>query len=129
MIWLIIIFILIPAVEISIFLWTGSELGIIPVALIIILTGLIGIALVKQEGMKTWKRAQFYLYNNEMPSEEILDGICIIISGLFLLTPGFFTDVLGFLLVIPWTRRPFKKLIYFFIMKKMANGKFIFRKW
>src|SRR5690625_220561 len=92
MIWLITIFVFIPAIEISIFLWTGSEWGIIPVVLMIILTGVIGIALVKQQGIETWKKAQFALYNNEMPAEEILDGICIVIGGLFLLTPGFFTD-------------------------------------
>ena len=129
MIWLIIIFILIPAIEISIFLWTGSELGILPVAMIIILTGIIGIALVKKEGLETWRRAQLAMYNNEVPAEEIVDGICIIIGGIFLLTPGFFTDALGFLLVIPFTRSPFKYFIKTYVMKKLAEGKFLFRRW
>ena len=129
MIWLIIIFIVLPAIEISLFLWTGSELGILPVAMIIILTGIIGIALVKKQGLETWRRAQLSMYHNEVPAEEIVDGICIIVGGIFLLTPGFFTDTLGFLLVIPFTRKPFKYIIKTYVMKKMAEGKFLFRRW
>lgn len=129
LIWLIIIFIVLPAIEISLFLWTGSELGILPVAMIIILTGIIGIALVKKQGLETWRRAQLSMYHNEVPAEEIVDGICIIVGGIFLLTPGFFTDTLGFLLVIPFTRKPFKYIIKTYVMKKMAEGKFLFRRW
>lgn len=129
MLWLIVIFILIPAIEIALFLWTSAEIGIIPVLLIIILTGVIGIALVRKEGMETWRRAQLAMYNNERPGEEILDGICIIVSGACLFTPGFFTDALGFLLIIPFTRKPFKYFIKYYVLKKFSNGRFImFRK-
>lgn len=129
MYWLILIFILIPAIEIGIFIWTGGIIGAWPVVFLIFLTGIVGAALVKRQGMETWKSAQFSMYNREIPREQIIDGICIIIGGVFLLTPGFVTDILGFLLVLPWTRSPFKKLISFFIMKRISKGKIIYRRW
>lgn len=129
MYWLILIFILIPAIEIGIFIWTGNLIGGWSVVLLIILTGIIGAGLVKQQGMVTWKRAQLSIYNREVPREQIIDGICIILGGILLLTPGFLTDFLGFLFVLPWTRGPFKKLIGLLIMKKISNGKIIYRRW
>jgi len=129
MIWLILIFIFIPAIEIGLFMWAGSHIGVLPVVLIILLTGLIGIALVKQQGIETWKKVQFSIYNQEPPGDHILDGICILIGGVFLLAPGFFTDLLGFLLVLPWTRIPFKQFMYKQMMKKMKQGTIIYRKW
>lgn len=129
MYWLILIFILIPAIEIGIFIWTGSMIGAWSVVGLIILTGIIGAALVKKEGMETWRRAQLAMYNREIPREEIIDGICIILGGILLLTPGFVSDLFGFLLVIPWTRTPFKKLIHFLILKRIAKGNIVFRKW
>ena len=99
MYWLILIFILIPAVEIGIFIWTGNLIGGWPVVGLIVLSGIIGAALVKKEGLETWRKAQLAMYNREVPREQIIDGICIIIGGIFLLAPGFVTDILGFLLV------------------------------
>jgi len=129
MYWLFLFVILIPAIEISIFIWTGSAIGIFSVLLIIVLTGFVGIMLVKQEGAKTWYSIQRSYEQHIPPTDEITDGVCIIIGGIFLLTPGFFTDALGFLLVLPWTRPPFKKLLLFLIIKRISNGKIIYRKW
>jgi|SRR5690625_229454 len=129
MIWLIFLFVIIPALEIGIFIWTGSQIGALPVVLIIILTGIIGITLVKQQGIETWKKTQFAMYNGEPPGDHILDGICILIGGVFLLAPGFFTDAIGFLLVIPWTRKPFKYLMYKQMIKKMKKGTIVYRRW
>lgn len=128
MIWLILVFIFIPAIEIGLFMWAGSHIGILPVILIILLTGIVGIALVKQQGIETWKKVQFSMYNQEPPGRHILDGICILVGGVFLLAPGFFTDLLGLVLVIPWTRIPFKQLMYMQLMKKMKQGTIIYRK-
>src|SRR5690625_3651653 len=100
---LLLIFILIPAMEIGIFIWTGNIIGGWSVVFLIIITGIIGAALVKQQGLETWKKAQLAMYNREVPREQIMDGICIIIGGILLLTPGFVTDITGFLLLLPWT--------------------------
>lgn len=129
MIWLLIIFILIPAIEVGLFIWSSSHLGIIPVVLIILLTGMAGIALWKQQGAEIWRRAQLSIQRQEVPADEILDGISIIIGGIFLITPGFFTDTVGLLMVLPWTRKPFKHLINLFLLKQFAKGRFLFRRW
>lgn len=129
MYWFILTFILIPVIEIVVFIWTGSKVGALPVILLTIFTSIAGIALVKIQGMETWRRAQLAIYNHEVPREQLLDGICIIIGAILLLIPGFVTDVFGFLLIIPWTRKPFKTLLVFLIMKRIANGKIIYRKW
>lgn len=125
---LVIIFILIPAIEIGIFIWTGQKLGIWLIIALIFLSGAVGLMFVRHQGMETWKRLQFALYNREIPKEEILDGICIISGGILLIAPGFLTDFIGFLLVLPWTRKPFKKLITLYLVKKISEGKFIFRR-
>ncbi len=129
MYWFILIFILLPAIEIGIFIWSGNAIGGWSVVGLIILSSIIGAALVKKEGLETWKKAQLAMYNREVPREEIIDGICIILGGILLLAPGFVTDFLGFLLVLPWTRPPFKKLIIFLILKRISKGNIIFRRW
>src|SRR5699024_4120071 len=106
--WLRLIFIIVPAIESGIFLWTSEEVGVLPVLFMIVVTGVAGVALVRQEGKETWQKAQLATYNTERPGEALLDGISMIMSGACLLTPGFFTDIIGVLLVIPFTRRPFK---------------------
>lgn len=129
MIWLILIFVIVPALEIGIFIWTGSKLGVLPVVILIILTGVAGITLVKQQGLETIRKMQQAMQRSQPPGEHILDGICILAGGVFLLAPGFFTDILGFILVIPWTRRPFKKILYKQMVRKMKKGTIVYRKW
>ncbi|HLS65832.1 MAG TPA: FxsA family protein [Pseudogracilibacillus sp.] len=124
-----ILFILIPAIEIGVFIWTGGALGVLPVISLIILTGIVGAMLMKQQGIETWRKAQLAMYNREVPHKEILDGICIIAGGILLLTPGFVTDTIGFLLVLPWTRPPFRHLLNYFLLKQVQKGTFIFRRW
>src|SRR5699024_3171392 len=125
MLWLILIFIIVSAIEIGIFLWTSAEVGVLPVLFMIVFTGVSGVALVRKDGYETCQRTPCAFNHNERPGEEILDGICIIISGAFLLTPGFFTDIIGLLLVIPFTRRPFKYFIKYYVLKKLSKSNFI----
>lgn len=126
---LLLLLIVIPAIEIGVFIWTGSYIGVWSVISLIILTGVVGAWIVKQQGIETWRRAQMNIQRGELPREQILDGICVIIGAIFLITPGFVTDILGFLLVIPWTRRPFKWYLTYVIAKKLSKGSFIYRRW
>ena len=89
-------FIIIPIVEISIFITIGSNIGILNTIAIILITALIGILLVRRQGIKLLFDAQKNLYNGIMPTEEIKGAIFLLISGLLLITPGFFTDCIGF---------------------------------
>lgn len=128
MVWYVLLFLLIPAIEIALFIWTGSKIGALAVVALILLTGIAGIATVRYQGMEVMRNIQQAFYERRRPAEELLDGLCIIIGGICLVTPGFFTDILGFLIVLPWTRKPFKILLSAIIMKQLSKGKFIIRK-
>ena len=90
------IFILIPIIEISIFITIGSNIGILNTIAIILLTALIGILLVRRRGLSLLLNARQNLSDGVMPTNEIKGGIFLLISGLLLITPGFFTDCIGF---------------------------------
>ena len=93
-------FIIIPIVEISIFITIGSSIGILNTIAIILLTALIGIFLVRKRGLSLLFNAQSNLSQGVMPTEEIKGGIFLLISGLLLITPGFFTDFIGFVVFL-----------------------------
>tara|TARA_B100000287_G_C20178537_1_gene601208 strand:+ start:119 stop:481 length:363 start_codon:yes stop_codon:yes gene_type:complete len=90
------LFIIIPIVEISIFITVGSNIGILNTIAIILLTALIGIFLVRRRGLSLLFNARKNMSYGVMPSEEIKGGVFLLISGLLLITPGFFTDCIGF---------------------------------
>jgi UPF0716 protein FxsA len=90
------IFILIPIIEISIFITVGSNIGILNTIGIILLTALVGIFLVRRRGLSLLFSARQNMYDGVMPTNEIKGGIFLLISGLLLITPGFFTDCIGF---------------------------------
>jgi len=89
-------FIIIPIIEISIFITIGSNIGILNTIAIILTTALVGIFLVRRQGIKLLFDAQRNLSQGVMPTEEIKGGIFLLVSGLLLITPGFFTDFIGF---------------------------------
>lgn len=126
---LLVTFIVVPTIEIAIFIWTGGHIGIWSVIGLIVLTGILGTIIVRHEGMDTIRRAQQIWQQGEIPRDEILDGICILIGSILLITPGFFTDVVGFLIVFPLTRKPFRNLLKRIIAKKISKGTIIFRRW
>ncbi|MBC5637480.1 membrane protein FxsA [Ornithinibacillus sp. BX22] len=122
--WLLLAFLIISAAEIGVLVWAGSLIGPWWVVVIILLTGFIGVSLAKREGLETWKRAQYSMQYGQVPAKELLDGICILIGGVFLFSPGFITDIAGFILVLPQTRRYFK-LMLGRLIKKLIDSKTI----
>ena len=90
------IFIIIPIIEISIFITVGSNFGVVNTIAIILITALIGIFLVRRRGLSLLFNAQKNMSQGVMPTNEIKGGIFLLISGLLLITPGFFTDCVGF---------------------------------
>ena len=107
------IFILVPIIEISIFITIGSNIGILNTIIIIFLTAMIGIYFVRRQGLSLLFNAQRNMAQGIMPTEEIKGGIFLLISGLLLITPGFFTDCVGFLMFL----RPVQN----FISQKARN--------
>ncbi|RAK21262.1 UPF0716 protein FxsA [Anoxybacillus vitaminiphilus] len=101
----------IPVLEITLLVLSGSVIGVWPTVGLIIATGVIGAWLAKREGTETIRQAKRELMYGRIPSEAVLDGICILFGGVVLLTPGFITDLLGFILLIPFTRRWIKPFL------------------
>lgn len=97
-------FTLIPLVEIYLLIKLGQNFGAITSILIVIFTGILGAYLAKMEGLRTLFRLQETLREGGMPGEELLDALLIALAGLVLITPGFITDLVGFLLLVPFTR-------------------------
>ena len=95
------IFILVPLIELYILLEVGAIIGSGWTFLIIIATAVIGTRLVRQQGLSTWNQIQQELAQGKLPAQSLFDGICILISGVLLITPGFMTDILGLLLLTP----------------------------
>lgn len=102
---LFILFILIPLLEIYLLIKVGGIIGALPTVLVVIFTAVLGAMLLRHQGLYTLGKAQSTLARGELPATEMLEGVVLIISGALLLTPGFFTDALGFLGLIPAVRR------------------------
>ena len=111
--------ILIPIIEIYVLIKIGSQIGAITTILLIFSTAIIGIYYAKYEGLNTIKSGFIQLSKNEAPAFEILSGAAIAFAALLLIIPGFATDVLGFLLIFPLTRR----LMFGKFIKKFSNEK------
>ena len=107
----------IPIIEILLFIKIGENIGALNTILLIIFTAIVGLYFARIEGIRTIKSGFFNIYQNKLPIYEILSGASIAVAALFLIIPGFFTDTIGFLLLIPFTR----KIILSPIMKKNQN--------
>ena len=112
------LFIGIPIVEVILFITIGKYIGLWNTIFIIILTGIIGAILVKSQGVAIFNKALEEIKSNKMPLFSIFEGIAILIAGAFLLTPGFLTDTLGCVLLIPKTRNIIIKYITSYLEKK-----------
>ncbi len=97
-------FLVIPIIEIYLLIQVGQVIGAGWTILLVVLTAVIGVWLLRIQGLSTLTRAQRRLQENELPAREILEGMALVVAGAFLLTPGFFTDTFGFLLLFPPTR-------------------------
>ena len=106
-------------IEIYLFISIGSEIGAFTTILLIFLTAITGVYYARYEGLKTLKSGFIQLSKNEAPSYEILSGAGIAFAALLLIIPGFLTDLMGFLLIFPFTR----KIIFKKFSKKFKNEK------
>jgi len=104
---LLLLFIAIPIFEIYLLIKVGSLIGAIPTILAIIGTAVLGAWLLRMQGISTFNRVQSNLQRGELPAIEMMEGLVLLIAGALLLTPGFFTDILGFAALIPTLRRAF----------------------
>ena len=104
---LFLIFICLPALEIYLIIKIGGQVGALNTVSLIFLTAIIGLYFAKRQGVQTLKSGVINLYQNKIPMYEVMSGASIALAALLLIIPGFFTDFLGFLLLIPFTRKLF----------------------
>lgn len=121
-IWFFLLVVIVPAAEIGVLIWSGKTIGIFPTVLLIILTGVLGTYLARTQGLKVIREAQQMLSYGQMPGEAVLDGICVLVGGTLLLTPGFLSDLLGYLLLVPQTRIIFKNWLRVSFRRWMQKG-------
>ena len=101
---LVVLFLVVPFVELFVIIQVGQAIGALPTIAVLVLISVVGAWLVKREGLGVLRRAQARMRSGEVPGSELTDGVLILFAGALLLTPGFLTDVLGILLLLPPVR-------------------------
>ena len=115
-------------IEIAIFILVGKAIGIFNTLLLIILTSIVGIIVAKKQGIESIHNMQASFSNGTPPGPAMIDTFLIFVGGLFLAIPGFLTDIVGFMMVVPFSRKLFKPAIYNWLRNKFKNGQvYIYR--
>ena len=109
------LFIVLPILEMFILIQVGGIIGAVPTIALVLSTAIVGLHLLRQQGLSTLMRANQKLATGEMPAEEVVEGLMLAVGGALLLTPGFVTDAIGFCCLVPQSRR-------FLAKKLMAKG-------
>ncbi len=119
---ILLLFILIPVVELSVLIEVGNVLGSWTTAGLVIFTAVVGVSLVRSQGLQTLMQVQKKLANGEAPGQEIVEGMMLALAGLCLLIPGFVTDFIGLLLLTPITRTPIAAYLYKRMQLRVVNN-------
>ena len=117
----ILLILLVPIVEIYLFIKIGSQIGAFNTISLILITAVIGLYYAKYEGLNTLRSAVSQLVKNELPIYEIISGAALAFAAFLMILPGFLTDFIGLLIIFPWTR----KLLFKKFKKKKINKNFI----
>ena len=105
------LFIVVPLAELYVIWQVGDAIGVIPTLLILAADSVIGSLLLKSQGRAVWRRFSEQMAAGRMPHKEVLDGVLVIFGGAFLITPGFLTDIVGLLLLLPPTRAVLRRVV------------------
>ena len=124
---LLILFVIVPVTELYILIEVGKKIGSLTTIGIIILTGIIGAYLVKSQGFMILRKIQNDLNEGIMPGDSLIQGAIILSGGILLLTPGFVTDIVGFIFLIPVSRNIVKKYLLKWLKGKIKEGNFYYR--
>lgn len=124
--YLVLIIIVVPLIELWGLIAAGQWIGWLPTLALCFLSGVVGAWLARTQGLKVLKQAKQQLERGYMPGDALLDGICILSGGIFLLSPGFFSDLIGFFLLLPPTRVIVKGFMRNWLRKKMDSGTLYF---
>lgn len=105
------VFIVVPAIEIYVLIQVGQLIGVLPTIALLIADALVGTWLFKREGRKSWRALRDALESRRVPAKEVADGALVVLGGAFLITPGFVTDVIGVLCLLPPTRAVLRRAL------------------
>ncbi|CAK1697290.1 Membrane protein FxsA [Vibrio crassostreae] len=120
---LLLLFIFVPIIEIGLFIQVGGFLGLWPTIALVLITAFVGASLVRSQGIQTLMSVQGRLQQGEMPAQQILEGVMLAVAGVLLLTPGFMTDALGMLVLLPAPRAMIaKKMMEKMVVSNMSGG-------
>ena len=119
---LIVLFILVPLAELYVILQVGEAIGAIWTIALLAADSVLGSLLLRNQGRTVWRRFNSTLAEGRMPHREVVDGVLVVFGGAFLITPGFLTDIVGILLLIPPTRALIRKLVVRRLGKRIALG-------
>lgn len=119
---LFLLFAIVPVVELLVLIKIGSHIGAFNTVALVILSALLGLMLVRLEGLRTLRQIQLTLAQGQIPAEELIDGILIFVAGMLLLTPGVLTDVFALVLLAPFTRMHFKRWLRRRFDRMMESG-------
>jgi UPF0716 protein FxsA len=117
------LFIIVPLVELFLILQVGKFIGIMPTILIIVFTGTAGITIARRQGYQVINNIRTNLNQGKVPTDDLISAFLILVGGLTLLTPGFLTDVTGFLLILPGPRRIIASFVKKYFIKYLGNSK------
>ncbi len=123
---LILLFTVIPLIELYLLIQVGTYLGTLPTISIVLITGIIGGLLARSQGLSVQRKIRGDLQNGIIPTDSLIDGLFILIAGVLLITPGMLTDVCGFTLMVPGFRRWFKMWLKGVLKRRMDSGQFQF---
>jgi len=116
------IFIFVPLVELYILIEAGRIIGVVPTISLILMTGIAGAWLACSQGVELLRQIQNEMARGQMPAMALIDGAMVLVGGLLLLTPGFFTDLLGFSFLVPQTRDYWRRILSAWLQKQIAQG-------
>jgi len=119
---LLLIFILVPLLELYVLIKIGGYLGAFQTVALVVLTALLGVALARFEGIRTLQQIRQSLSQGMVPAEEMIDGVLIFVGGVLLITPGVLTDLFALILLIPYTRTIFKRWLRRRFDRMIASG-------
>ena len=120
--WLFVVFVAVPIIEIALFINLGTWLGVFPTLAIVLITAALGTYLVKSQAISTFETIQSELRNLQNPTQTVAHAAMILFAGVLLVTPGFFTDLIGFMLLVPWLRG----YVFNIVNKKILHKNFVF---
>ena len=120
---LLVLFILVPALELALLIEVGQHIGTLNTLLLIALTGVVGASLARRQGLGVLRRMQAEFDQGRIPSGSIVDGVIILLSGALLITPGLLTDTLGFLCLVPATRALIRSALWRWLQRHLRMGR------